>query len=455
MFWTLLLMFIALPLQNITVNADFSFQYAVLYGLVEPIKSVTQQTLFNCPSGNCSWDKFESLAICSACKNVSQMLIKASGTNGVLFDYLEVDNAPAVGGPMTNYSLPNGLYIDNLNGFQYGYGYQTDTPENDEIPGVALMTTFGTGNASLTNTFQDNNLLIWAVGMLRVRPNLSNSLAAWPDLPVEATECALYYCVNQYESFVTDSILQETVNPITNATRSPGSWQWYDDSDITLNGSQATSLEFSNPWSAVSRTDLMLGDSFNMSHNAVDSISSYFQTLLSTNLSSMIGNTSINGYMLNDSNLQFQPNAVQPLYVGTDLNATFYALAASMTNAIRAGSDEGLVVIGMSATSVTFYSIQWPWIILPCVVILAGLIHLVGTVLKGKTAGIGIWKSSSLAILSRGFSVPEDFHNLKAVSAMNERAKWEMVQLFPASVEMITSDDGKLARPCIGLYPVE
>ncbi|MCJ1438974.1 hypothetical protein MMC27_008364 [Xylographa pallens] len=429
------------PSENITVNADFSFQSAVLYGLVEPIKSVVQQTLFTCPSGNCSWDKFKSLAVCSACKNVSQILIKASGWRGVLFDYLEADNAAAIAGPMTEYSLPNGLYIDNLNGFQYGYGGQSNTPENVVIPGVVLMTTFGTGNASLTNTFQDNNLLIWAASMLRIRPNSSNSSAAWPDLPVEATECALYFCVNQYESNVTDGILQETVTSMTNATRSLDSWQWYDDSDITLNPSQATSLEFSNPWSVVSRTDLMLGDSFNMSQNAVDSISSYFQTFLSTNLASLIGNDSINGYMLNDSQLQFTPSAVQPLYASADLNATFYALAASMSNAIRAGSDDGLVVTGMSATSVTFYSIQWPWIILPCVVILAGLIHLVGTVLKGKAAGVGIWKSSPLAILSRGSSVPEEFHNLKAVSAMNERAKREIVQLFPTSVEMMTSDD--------------
>ena len=96
-------------MDNVTVDADFSLQSAVLYGLAEPIDFVTQQVNFTCPTGNCSWDPFESLAMCSICKNVTERMAQADGTSSVSFDFLERDNALAVAAPMTSYHLPNGL----------------------------------------------------------------------------------------------------------------------------------------------------------------------------------------------------------------------------------------------------------------------------------------------------------------------------------------------------------
>src|SRR5437016_731165 len=122
-------------------------QSAILYGLSQRINSVTQQLPFNCSSGDCKWDLFESLAVCSVCNNVTSKMSKCSGIGGILSYYaLSNPNTDAIGSANTCYSLPNGLFIDNLNGWQFHP--MPDSP----IHYGTRMTTFGTGNASKTIT---------------------------------------------------------------------------------------------------------------------------------------------------------------------------------------------------------------------------------------------------------------------------------------------------------------
>lgn len=93
-------------------------QSAVVYGLSKSVEESAQQTPFNCPSGNCTWDPFESLAICSACTDLSINLTK-NGSEGGLWYVLDEANGVALGAKEggTTFSLPNGLFIDNVLGF--------------------------------------------------------------------------------------------------------------------------------------------------------------------------------------------------------------------------------------------------------------------------------------------------------------------------------------------------
>jgi hypothetical protein len=136
--------------------------------------------------------------------------------------------------------------------------------------------------------------------------------------------------------------------------------------------------------------------------------------------------------------LQYQPSAIQALYASDNLNDTFKALAISMTNAIRSGSDDDSPLVngtkfvtGWIGNSVTYYKIQWPWVVLPCIVVLAGHVHLLLTAAHVKKSGVPVWKSNSIAIMSRGPHVAELLQDVDAMSIMNEKARRETVQLFP------------------------
>lgn len=171
---------------NAITMADYSMQSAISYGLVQQYDTVVQQTSFKCPSGNCTWSSFESLAVCSVCNNLTDQLTAYAAPNNLWVDLNPSQNPFTYVTPnATTIRLPNGLFINNVDGLSYtapaysmgGYGF-------------VYMTTLGTGNASKTNSLEDNDSLIWAMSILKVQ-EASNSSLTWPNIPVEGIECGL------------------------------------------------------------------------------------------------------------------------------------------------------------------------------------------------------------------------------------------------------------------------
>ncbi|KAF3768099.1 hypothetical protein M406DRAFT_254587, partial [Cryphonectria parasitica EP155] len=427
---------------NTFADADFSMQSAILFGLDQPVENVIQQTSFQCQTGNCSWPEVESLAICSTCVDLTSRLERLV-TDGALYCNLEADNGACAttldGG--TAFRLSNGLYIDNQNGWQYG------SVDQDDIFGAVMMTTLGTGNASETVAMQDLSTLIWSMTMIEVNADPANASAAWPNLPRSAMECALHYCVKSYESVVTNGTLKLNKEELVNSTRVQESWQPEDNADV-LNSTMLDSIEFNGYFSVIPRTDLALssavtGDQFNVSQAAVDSISSHFQGAFASTLReyNITDNGSksgrMNGFYMNSSNVQYAPGVMQALFSSADLNATFVALAASMSNAMRAGADQDFddnsnLVSGSTGVLTTFYRIVWPWISLQGFVIVAGALFLAFTIRKsgGNSDAVPVWKSSTLAVMSRGPAVGGVLDGLHRVAQMEERAKTAKVMLF-------------------------
>ncbi|OJD28768.1 uncharacterized protein BKCO1_1130001 [Diplodia corticola] len=414
-------------------------QSAVLYGLSQPLNTTIQQLRFNCPSGNCTWPAYDSLAVCSKCNSLTPSLTRFSDYGGQYVPLMEDNNAAALSNG-TSYRLPNGLFLDNIDGWQWGAEPQY---------GAMFMTTYGTSNASLTNSLQDlSDTLIWAAGVLKTGPDAANATAAWPDLPVEAAECALYYCVNRYQTSVRNGSLVEEVSVVDGAHRAADSWQLVDFPDAweAYNESMVESIAFDAYFSAAERSDLALvapdGEMFNLSQNAVESISSYFMTTFQADLQAYNESNGtvegqINGWYMNSTSIQYQPSAIQPFWKSEDLNETFVTLATSMTNALRADADaDGATMVGKSGLMMTYYSVRWPWIALNCVVVLMGALFLFLTIGKcGESAPV--WKSSTLAAMSRGGHVRHLLERATSLGEMEKFAKDEKVVLFGRDGEVM------------------
>ncbi|KAA8574483.1 hypothetical protein EYC84_005942 [Monilinia fructicola] len=392
------------PTAQTFVDADFAMQSAVLYGLTQSVEMTTQQLPHTCTSGNCTWDVFESLSVCNVCNDLSDDVVKYRDYN-VLYTDLQTDNGIGISEMGTAFRLPNGLFIDGFDGWNY-----TDKYVSLKIPGGIFMTTYGTGNASETVSLQNIDTLIWAMTFLKVHPP-QNSSVVWPDLPLEARECGLYYCVNRYESKIANGTLSEEVSEVTSAKRDPDSWQitsskWAD----VLNSSIVSSLEFNNKLSAAPRSDLSLGGQYNVSQAAVNSIGSYISELFSTNINITHNVTAtqqarLNGYIMSDGNLQYKPSSMQ---------------AFNTTN-----DDSGKVEAGTNYEIVTFYKVEWEWISLHCFFMIAAVVFIALTIYQTRMRGTPAWKSSSLAVLSRGMIVGHIFRGAETMSELTERAKTE------------------------------
>jgi hypothetical protein len=413
-------------------DADFSIQSAFMYGLTQPLSSVIQQLPFQCPTGNCTWSAFQSLAVCSVCNDVTSQLETIDGLGDQYGDL--TGGGAATTTNATEFRLPNGAYINNFDGVRFNGG---DFGTDNQALGIVLMTTLGTGNASQTNSFQDIDTLIWAMCILRMRPDPEVTGATWPNTPLEALECGLYYCVKSYKSSVVNGTLVEIETILTNDTRSPESWKQIDDNgenaSSVLSSSQINSLEFNNITSLFGRTDLMLGQDFNISQVAVDSISSYLQTQLSYQKMANNTNDQVNGYYVNGTEgggIQYIPSSLSALFASSDMNATFIALARSMSNALRAGSDGTSVLGGKTGTMMTYYKIVWPWITLHAVVVVLGTVFLLLTMWKSGSKRIQVWKTSSLATMAAGTKLMGLLDGMMTIEEMKERAKKEKVLLL-------------------------
>ncbi|KAI1817265.1 hypothetical protein GGS20DRAFT_592171 [Poronia punctata] len=443
-----------LDVTSVFVDADFSMQSAVLYGLNEPLDVVTQQSPFSCPTGNCTWPAYESLAVCALCHNVTRTLQRLH-TQATLYSSLtdpENDSVSLVAGNTTVFRLPNGLQINNLD----GWNPDGHLPKGNlaPSPGSVLMTTYGTADASRTVSMQDIDTLIWSVSMLRVDPDPTTTttkarrLDTWPNVPITATECAIFYCLKRYEPIARDGVFVERASPVENVTRLPDSWWPLDATDAeALTQRRLSSLEFDNYFSAIDRSDLTLasptsGNTFNVSQAAVDSISSFFKKTLAGTLKTFNDtkyNTAgkLNGwYIKGPSGIeQYQPSWSQLLYYSKNLVQDFTSLAASMSNALRRGADDEFKgktreFKGRKEVVTVLYRVEWPWIIVHGLSVTVGTLFIALTI--WRNGGTQAWGSSSLATMSRGglVEVQDVLSGAQTLEEMEARAKTRRVVLL-------------------------
>lgn len=126
--------------------------------------------------------------------------------------------------------------------------------------------------------------------------------------------------------------------------------------------------------------------------------------------------------------------------LNADLNATFSALAATMTIALRAGADEifegiPIAVTGERGDTVTYYNIVWPWICLHCLIVILGVAFLALTICENRRHGrmAPWWKSSSLAIATHFDVVADALSGVQTTKDMWEKAGAARVMLADVS----------------------
>jgi hypothetical protein len=427
-------------------DADFALQSATTFGITGTQSLISQQVGYSCGSSSCEFPKFSSLAVCSQCADVTPFLQRNTEGSGILYIEFARDNPGAISqANSTEYRLPNGLFVNNV----------------DQKPGTSFhpmvyLTMQGTTSPARTVAMSNIDTLIWSQSIIKVE-NSTDPEARWPDFGVSASECALYYCVRNYTSAVVNGTLVESSKIRTDAMRSPDSWEVLDlDIFEGLLDTVVHNLGFHSIESIIPRSDLSLRHStsnseYNVSQDAVNGISAFMQRTFAACVLSATekctkdadGWGDINGYLLRTGVEQHHPSIAKVLWETEDFNTTFENIAASMSNAIRNGADasEGALIPGRLGVPTTVYVVNWWWITLHCLIELVTVLFLVLTALvtsrasRGGNVRIPVWKTSSLAILSRARNASEALESLDTVKSMEEKAKRFSVVLLDGNKE--------------------
>ncbi|RSL53950.1 hypothetical protein CEP53_007584 [Fusarium sp. AF-6] len=433
---------------DVYANADFEMQAAIAFGFSADAEAIQQQTPFFCPGAQCDFEDWESLSVCSMCSNITDYLETNTLSNGGLYNDLKFDRSSARVEPnSTEYSLPNGLFLNNI--------------DDDYGPSESMvyLTMSGTADSNKTVAMSDIDTLIWAQTVIKVatKPD-PDSNDTWPAFAVRASECALYYCVRRYENAkYNNSRMSFTSEKLKGVKRDPESWASLTSllqASDGLSNKVLKSLAYHPHDSFIRRSDLRLRSAdgtsgWNVSDTAVYGISYYMQTFFATclnreNCTQAVEDWVIpNGFYLSASSSDgrqredYRPSTAKVLWETDDIEPIFKNVAASMSNALRRGADGEATGNGTVLSSTTVYKVVWRWIALHCIQEITALSILVVTICKTyrRSNTIDVWKSSELAVFAKGATLGATLGGLHTKDDLEKEAKKTEVDLFKTSKE--------------------
>ncbi|KAH6686302.1 hypothetical protein F5X68DRAFT_262105 [Plectosphaerella plurivora] len=279
-----------------TATISATMEAAVSSGFFKSLEDVSRERFFYCLTGKCTFAPFLTLGVCHKSTDVTSKLkhssreqdfnatLRAFGTEMVgNFRAQHKDDHGSA------FSLPNGHFMANIDG--------TDPISCKECT-TYLTTSFGTENPNKTVTMRGIDTLIWSMSViypdmkaynnLRVSDESADESKVWPNIPMLATESALYYCVKNVTASVVDNKFHEEVTEVSGVTRTIDSWDaaLLDENNGTYQAppEEARGLVFESSWSWRGYNDLQLqvpdhDGLFTVTPISVFSISAHLQSL--------------------------------------------------------------------------------------------------------------------------------------------------------------------------------
>ncbi|KAK7926935.1 hypothetical protein PG985_003933 [Apiospora marii] len=404
-----------------------AMESAIMYGLDKNLTTVGRQTGYRCPSSDCRWPPYKSLAVCSECNTIptSSMAPIEGNVTQLLQTYQGLYETGTGEKRASGWHLPNGQFLANMEEHLLTFGPNAMKTLDMN---VMEMTARSTGNPNNTITLRHRDNLLWAVSIMHLNNTKGLEMQVdWPGAPVLAQECGLYWCVNEYQSSVANNTYRESVEELA-APRVRGLWNrdgaWPDESlefhDSVVFDRPDSSFPGElrlcpNSSSSSSSSSSDRDDCFWAFASTVWAVNNHFRKLFTANFTANNASAGLGfgpgpGRLANTAHIfggTMEPDGFKGLWnwKKQDLEQTFAALAYSMSNAVRAGRedhghDQGLTMsVGRVAA---IYDMQWGWMSMHCATLLMGAAFLYLTIARTGEMAAPVFKSHSLAILAGG-----------------------------------------------------
>jgi hypothetical protein len=359
----------------------------------------------SCSSGNCTWERFTTLAFCSRCANVT--------------------------GDLTEYCPPGAPSCGNTN---LSSIHQFKLPGGFLFTGVPIDGSWITVNSSFDRiaAANDDGFVVAGIKdpMFAFARLLTNHVEDPRIYTNDATACAMYPCLRTYDVSVSFGRLasQELYN-----------MTWYNESGYSVENIDDLPVILKPPENFTKALGHNASTEYSISNPSFFSTAAYLKGIFI-------------GGRLADSSLE-QEAQVASDYTTTnidlldtimdsgDLNALTQGLTDSMTLFLRNSSDtSGLNrtthAIGTAWGNQAFVHVRWPWLVAPAVMVILTLALLIVVMVQNARRKCCVWKSSILASIYHGLERWPD-ESVEQVTEMEHAAK-------KAAVNLDRLDDGRL-----------
>lgn len=358
----------------------------------------------SCPTSSCTWPKYDTLAVCSSCQEVTHLLDVSYLCMDTTIDWSAQWQAPINGS-----DLPTGTVCGTY------LNATTDKPML--LTGYVANSTFNVkGEVLLMRTVPltdfETKIPLYGHGTLSYKDvrypvldaliaSVPNGYGSTPDYDSPAVhECMLSWCVQEIESkYEWGRYTENITSRHVEAPRPDDAWPWYTfpaDKGTFIVYTQNLSLAPADPTTAYFVGNTTMANIMNI----FDDIFPAFFT------QSITGDRTLRfknypGYAPITREMEFNP-----WLAPNNVTRHMERLATSLTNVMRS-SNSKLMVKGEAYSMKTFMHVRWEWLIFPFALLLLTMAFLGSTMMKtSKDTATGVWKTSVMPTLIYG--LPEE-----------------------------------------------
>jgi hypothetical protein len=350
-----------------------------------------------CASDDCVWNTFDTLGVCSECSDVSSML-----QFGCLHEdgFWRGDWVTATGWT-TDVSLTSCGYFFNSTTSNpvLMSGYATNLSTNGPAAGEALIVRqLSLRDPRTEEVYWDHSINFKHVPapiIDFITVAVPDASAAWQNQTPVAQECILRWCTKTIAArYYKGNYTEQIISTFTNDTIIPYPLLF----DASDDGYQyLTNITIIPP-----DQDRI----FTVSNLTALQTIFTFDVLIPLYVTQL--NVSAPAYMRSHNDQNLSSEARISLFgenrwtTAQNVSTHLADLATAMTNVIREYPTSSELVLGSGSLEI-FIVVSWGWFLLPVLLLCLTLIFLVITIVRSRRLKeIGIWKTSSLAVLAKG-----------------------------------------------------
>lgn len=407
------------------IQDDLGMTAAVWSGFSPLITPQNLKPAFSCASGNCSWSNFASIAVCHKCEDISQSLVKTTGRTTLPEIYLparwgngklpDISNqAPGANVNLNQKTLTYTKHqVQGTNLSLSNYNGKTKcTSENDNCPDTYL-TTRVTTNPAHTINFGHLNTMILNLQYLVADESWHENKTTWEETKVRGQECALSFCVNEYQDTLSLGVLQETV-VMSWVDRTAGSYSDGDERSNVTKFFKSANYTLDMGTSLVNLSDLQIkipDEYFRKSNLPIQTFNITQPTIVS-----LLGdlNKGFWGPELSQTYLYRTPatwiypslgNTNPPSFVAglgksKHIPTTIENIALSLTKWMRDRDLETRPEKGSATIMVVITRVRWYFFLFPAINLLAGIVFSIVCIWETQSLGRPALKDSILMTLA-------------------------------------------------------
>jgi hypothetical protein len=368
-----------------------------------------------CPTSNCTWPPYETLAVCSSCADVTDVISPSYACLNTTIEW-----SAAWKGPLSKVPYSNGTvcgYFLNVtsNAPKLLSGYVL--PPNGSISsGEALLvraiplTDFDTkepyyGSGSIS--FKHVRLPILDVLISTVKDGPRSAYSK--ERPM-VHECMLTWCVHtmksSYDSGIYhEEILSTYIEPAL--TTDPWPWEtWEVESGTWYSYTQAIALHphYPRPYGSDAT---ITNDSYKLNNYTQANFMNFFDDFIpSFYTAANISTTPTLRHQNYNEGPRVRELKFNPWQYPNNITRHMERMAIAMTNTIRS-SVSNKMLEGKAYQREPYISIEWGWLSFPLTLLILTLVFLISTIVRTSGDGeTGIWKTSAMPTLI--YSLPKE-----------------------------------------------